>query len=122
MPDTMTEGTYQKGTSFTSANGSFHLVFQDDGNLVLSFGNHPFWNPRTGAGEVRDPGFQLTLNGGNLSIWSFAISPGGGSPIYDNNVSGNPGASLIVQDDGNLVIYNINKVSVWEAHTSALEA
>jgi hypothetical protein len=114
MTDTMSEGTYPLGTALTSANGSFRLAFQADGNLVLSYGDRPFWSSKTNEGT--EPGVQLILRNGVLSIRSLNGS------ICEYGKGGSPGAILVVQNDGNLVIYDANHSTVWQSNTSATAA
>jgi hypothetical protein len=135
MSNTLTEGTYQKGTSLTSKNGTFNLVFQSDGNLVLRCRNDantgftPFWQAGTGSGEMRNPGFQMLLTDGALEIFSAVNSPpaapgmSGGPAIWGKG--GNPStpkSTLVVQDDGNVVIYTPAMQPLWQSGTSAMEA
>jgi len=126
--NTMIEGIFQKGTSLMSLNGTFKLVFQGDGNLVLlcrndaNTGYTPFWQSGTGSGEVANPGFQLQLLNGGLAIYSFVESPGTNDPIWAKSGPGAaPKSVLIVQNDGNLVIYNPSMKAVWQSGTSAME-
>jgi hypothetical protein len=130
MTNTLTEAgsPFQKGTTITSLNGTFDMVFQNDGNLVLRCRNDantgwtPFWQSGTGSGEVPNAGFQMTLQNGSLAIWSFVESPGT-KPIWaKGGTNSAPHSTLMVQNDGNLVIYDPSMKALWQSGTSAMEA
>lgn len=97
------------GQSKTSSNGQYALVYQYDGNLVLSDNDTPVWHSDTAgtsAGEA-------TMQGdGNFVIYS------NGSPIRASNTDGNPGAWLAVQNDGNVVIYGPGGNPLWDRYNA----
>ena len=47
-----------------------------------------------------------------------AITPQG-TPYWDTATHGNPGSSLVMQDDGNLVVYNGANRALWASNTVA---
>jgi hypothetical protein len=79
--------------------GNWHtLVMQFDGNVVLYNGsNVPIWSTNTGGYAY--PTVLIMQSDGNMVLY------GSTGPLWASNTSGNPGAFLAVQDDGNLVIY-----------------
>lgn len=50
---------------------------------------------------------------GNLVSYTAA-----GTAVWSTNTAGNPGAYLVLHDDGNMVIYKGDK-SVWESGTAS---
>lgn len=93
------------GKQLRSTNGSYRLIQQTDGNLVLYKGRTPLWSSVTG----RHPGAYSTMQtDGNLVVYGKNRKP-----LWSSNTAGNPGAWLAVQDDGNLVIYGKNKKALW---------
>lgn len=86
-----------------SHNGTFQLILQEDGNLVLYIAdseaqlNRPIW----ASGTQNQPSDHCIMqDDGNLVIYDNA-----GNPLWNSGTQGNPGAFLFVQDDGNTVIY-----------------
>ncbi len=97
--------TLVPGQSLTSPTGRFTLVLQEDGNLVeIESGTGPVWASGTRGDNqvVLDPG-------GDLSVRS-ADAPS--DPAQWSTGTDAPGARLVVQDDGNIVLYAGSTV-VW---------
>lgn len=95
------------GQSLTSNNGCFQLVMQNDGNLVLyGKGGKAFWATGTTGKEVE---FAIMQGDGN-----FVLYAPGGRPTWATNPGnvGSAGFRLIVQDDGNAVVY-ANDRPIW---------
>jgi len=95
-------------TCINATNGRSHLCFQSDGNLVIY---NQYWRPIWSIGSVgtgRTCKFQwdgnLVVNGPNGNVWH-------------SGTWGNPASQLIVQDDGNVVIYRQGPVA-WNTHTN----
>ncbi len=87
------------GTSLSSPSGRFTLVYQPDGNLVLyrdAAGPQPTYQWDTETAE-RPAGRVLMQHDGNLVVYDPD-----GSPLWASGTDGHPGASLAIQDDGNL--------------------
>lgn len=100
--------------SVSSCSKSHSLVMQSDGNLVL-YNNRtgrPTWNSHTVTGK---PNLWATMdNRGTLTLidrdkFEFPFQVG---------VTGNEGASMAVQDDGNLVIYTKAGQPIWASGTA----
>lgn len=86
-----------RGEAIWSPSGEYQLVFQRDGNLVLSRHGTPLWASGTAGSEARECIMQTD---GNLVLYVP-----GHRPVWSSNTFGNPGSFLAVQDDGNVVIY-----------------
>ena len=96
-----------------SAGGRYSLIYQDDGNLVL-YDNVPdaprqsVWDTAT-DGEA---GSCIMQGDGNFALYDL-----GGKYVWDSGTQGNPGARLIVQDDGQLVIYRGDGSAIWSSRS-----
>ncbi|WP_190233754.1 hypothetical protein [Rhizobium sp. R339] len=105
-----------------SANGSYVLVMQTDGNLVLyqvagpppvansSFQGFPYWSSGTNIGvaarfEVQTDGNLVIYDGSDL-LWA-AYNTNNASPGY-----------LAVQVDANLVFYDTSGAAFWATNTA----
>jgi len=90
----------------SSPNGNYSLAYQSDGNLVLynNATGEPVWsNP----GPVGSPSAAIMQEDANFVVYS--------GTVWSTNTS-NPnhqGAYLVVQDDGNLVVYHLNGTPLW---------
>lgn len=108
---------------------SRRLIMQTDGNLVIYQGTTPVWSSNT-AGfsntvlRMQNDG-NLVIYTGQRAIWSSRdgilydkLLPG--QVISDNALleSGNRTYQLIMQADGNLVLYKKNQGAIWSTSTS----
>jgi hypothetical protein len=101
------------GQQLVSPNGSYRLVMQGDGNVVVYGPTGAIWNSGT-----RVAGTSLTMQSdGNL----VAYGPDG-RPVWNSGTFGNTGARVVMQDDGNLVIYRANGTAAWASKTAAAPA
>ncbi|MBN8552678.1 MAG: hypothetical protein J0L52_07270 [Caulobacterales bacterium] len=93
-----------------SANGRFHLIMQSDCNLVLYEGGRALW----ASGTVgRGQGCRAVMQGdGNFVVYSDAQAP-----LWASNTAGRSGASLRLEDSGNLQVLAGNR-SVWQSDTA----
>lgn len=95
----------------TSCSGSHSFVMQSDGNLVL-YNNRTgraTWSSQT-AGTYASAA--IMRPNGQLNVYLDGLVPAFSTPT-----PGNDGASLAVQDDGNVVIYAKNGRPVWSTGT-----
>jgi hypothetical protein len=106
-----------RGTCYqtmNSDNGSFKLIMQDDGNLVISdINNKVLWASYS--------------NGRGVGPYRLMMQPDGNLVIYDKNNSAiwntgtyNRGVGpyrLVMQDDANLVIYDANNGILWASNS-----
>ncbi|MFD1989999.1 hypothetical protein ACFSGI_08515 [Paenibacillus nicotianae] len=131
--------TLAKDQKLTSTNGRFNLVMQSDGNLVLyRDGGISMWSTNTDGKRYRwqDPisGYvitrmpqALTFNASSIRVtdqfrdytfWS-ANPQAWSNNYYQGKVpAGMVGEILVVQDDGNLVMYSSGgKGPMWASDT-----
>ena len=105
-----------QNSSVVSPNDLYHLIMQEDGNLVL----YRLTGSRD-QGQVRTPIWASHTNGqavsrcsmqtdGNLVIYNTE-----NRPIWASGTSGHKGSHLEVQDDGNAVIYTLDQTVIWSA-------
>ena len=107
VPNVLKSGQYLKpGQYRRSANGLYTLIMQTDGNAVLYKGRTALWASVTN----RKASSLIMQRDGNLVVVS------GRTVVWASNTAGNTGAFLAVQDDSNLVIYNIRNKPVWYRH------
>ncbi|WKD48962.1 hypothetical protein [Microbulbifer spongiae] len=109
----------QSGEYIRSPNGIYKLEMQWDGNLVLSddIVKMQLWSTGT-AGHPK-------LKDGNGFAEMFGQGAFGLRSELDTDINihwssqswGNPGAHLRVQDDGNMVVYNVSGQAVWVSDT-----
>ncbi|WP_344215780.1 hypothetical protein [Kribbella sancticallisti] len=100
----LTRGQYLKpGQYRRSPNGVYALVMQADGNLVLIKGRTAIWSSQT----YRKASTVVMQHDGNLAIIS------GRTPVWATNTAGSTGAYLAVQNESNLVMYNVRNKAVW---------
>lgn len=86
------------------------LAFQPDGNLVVyNPSGAALWNSATGnRGATRlslQPDGNLVIYAGTFAVWS-------------SSTPGNPGATLIIQADGNVVLYSVYGSVLWQTATT----
>jgi|GEM_PF-5326357 len=102
----------QKGQSLLSKNGDYELVMQSDGNFVLYSrdlgAQGAIWSTGTYKGCVGQ--YVAMGTDGNLVVY-------GSRPCWASNTQGHSGARLIVQDDGNTVIYDTANKAIWTSGT-----
>lgn len=100
--------------SLTSNNGCFRLIMQNDGNLVLyNKADTPLWATGTTGKEVN---FAIMQADGN-----FVLYGPDGHPVWAANPEnvGPAGFRLVVQDDGNTVVY-ANDRPTWVTNTGGI--
>jgi hypothetical protein len=100
-------GEYLKpGQYRRSPNGTYTLLMQTDGNAVLYKGRTALWASMTN----RKASSLIMQRDGNLVVVS------GRTPVWASNTGGSTSAYLAVQNDSNLVIYNVRNKAVWYRH------
>ena len=88
--------TLQPGWFLESGNGTYRVVMQGDGNLVLYHGGTALWSSRTNG----DGGASATMQGdGNLVVYYDGVAK------WNSGTAGFSGARLLLQNDSNLVVY-----------------
>jgi LGFP repeat len=102
----------QKGTEMYSGqtiysnNRMYRLTMQADGNLVLYKGTQATWASGTYGQTLKKCIFQTD---GNLVVYTNGA--GWDSKTWDR------GDYLALQDDGNMVIYDANRIAIWSTDT-----
>jgi hypothetical protein len=96
------------GQSWSSPNGSYALHYQGDGNLVLrrSSDGYAVWASGTNPGTAGT--FELQGDG-NMCLRVNGIE------YWTSNTWGNGAATLVVQDDGRLMLYSASGSAVWSS-------
>lgn len=98
------------GDKIRSTDFRFELIYQRDGNLVLSYGAQALWHSGT---YNTAPGRVMMQHDGHLVIYDA-----GGTPVWASGTAGHPNAWLLLQNDGNLVIYAAGGQPLWATNTS----
>lgn len=93
------------GTTVLSCNGSYKLVMQTDGNLVLYQGVRSLWSTGTNGTSAY---FAEMQTDGNFVLYDAL-----GNAKWASGTAGNPGAHLAIQNAGNLVIYSSSGTVLW---------
>jgi hypothetical protein len=99
---------FYRGTKVFSSDRNYYLIFQNDGNLVLSANNgDPIWSSGTdnkgSKAEFQNDGNLVVYDSYNRSVWS-------------SNTANKGVTKLTIQNDGNLVIYGSSS-PVWSSET-----
>jgi hypothetical protein len=97
--DTLQSGSrLQQSSTLRSKNRAYSLVIQSDCNLVLyNFEHRPLWSSGT-EGQGSNCYAEMQTDG-NLVVYADDRRP-----VWGAGTEGNPGATLVVQDDGNVVV------------------
>lgn len=100
-----------------STTGVYKLIFQVDGNLVLyKNGSQVIWAVNV-QNCIPTPNVAVRARfetDGNLSIYyALQNNPTQEFSVWSTNTQGHPNSRLIVQNDGNVVIYDSNNSVVW---------
>ncbi|MFY0577132.1 hypothetical protein ACN28S_24960 [Cystobacter fuscus] len=105
------------GQSMRSFDGRFTFTFQSDGNLVHKDAQGTvLWTSNTAGLQAKSAHMQ---GDGNFVLYT-TIEPTVGAAVWATNTGGRPGGSvfLLVQDDGNVVLYDSNGViPLWATNT-----
>jgi hypothetical protein len=97
-------GALLVGQQLQSNNGRYVLPMQNDGNLVLYAGPTAVWATNTWSLPVSlRPNHAIMQNDGNFVLYSPA-----NNPAWASGTDGHPGSRIVLQDDRNLVIYDLN--------------
>lgn len=99
------------GNEIVSANGTFSLTQQEDGNLVVYRQQHQaVWATGTNGKQVERCVMQTD---GNLVLYGPDDSP-----KWASNTQGNEGAYLVLNDNGTLTIVNSKGAIIWQSHAA----
>jgi hypothetical protein len=129
LGDRLTRGrVLGQGDSITSRNGNYKLVYQSDGNLVIYCPLRAIWASNTETNRVGGFGpddAELQYDG-NFVVYGMIHHLSFTGPSWDERkplwaTGTHAGDTLIMQDDGNLVLYSVksgvNTVS-WASNTA----
>jgi hypothetical protein len=121
MADRLNPGEHlTAGGSITSHNSRFTFTLQGDGNLVLYRSDGKYrWDTATNGRMVSHASMQTD---GNFVIFGKLPFMRLTGPIWATNTAGHPGAWLVVQDDGNVVIYDQGGSWLWDTNTNISRA
>jgi hypothetical protein len=105
------------GQSIHGSRSTYHLDMQTDGNLVL-YSTPGTSNYVWATWTQGHPGAFAVLQGtdGNLVVYP----PGGGAGLWASSTGGYTIHDLIVQNDGNLVMYLPDGMPAWDRHGAGL--
>lgn len=117
----------------TVGSGAKRLVLQGDGNLVLyASGGRPVWHTRTGGTDasefrIEDYGLIKLVNPGGKVRWhnntrSRALYRGKELRVGQILVANDLGYRLVLQGDGNLVLYRKGGSAKWSSRTNTGDA
>jgi len=103
-------GEFRTGQSWTAGDGKYVFQFDISGILTLRDieRNLLLWQ----SGTLNATRF-VVHEDGNLAIYL------GKDRLWASDTSGNPGAFLAVQDDGNVVLYSSTFAPLWSTNTSS---
>lgn len=102
------DASIRSGDWLESPNGAYRFVMQTDGNLVLYGPSGPLW-----ATYTRSDGAYLKTQGdGNLVIYTAD----GRGVVWASRTNGRGGATLVMQNDGNVVAYG-GGGAIWSTYT-----
>jgi hypothetical protein len=100
----------------TSCDGRFQLILQPDGNLVLYQNGTAYWQSATVGGKIA---YSFVMQGdGNAVLYGPSTTNPNPNPVWSTGTAGNPGATLVVQTDGNMVVYSSGGRALWNSHTA----
>jgi hypothetical protein len=105
-------GTLGMGQAVSSCDGRFTLTMQNGGDLALTWSGGLLWDD---AQDGHPDGVNLVMQwDGNLVSYYNEGSNGG--PIWNTGTSGNPGASMVLDNGGNLSVV-LNGTTLWQTST-----
>jgi hypothetical protein len=112
----MTDEVIHEGYYLQSQNGQYRLICQDDGNVVLyGPGDRVRWSTLTnGTGT---PPYRIVLQADR----DFVLDDSERALWKSNTYwPSHPGTIIVVQNDGNLVMYDVGGAPVWASNTAGV--
>ncbi|WP_139491674.1 lectin [Brevibacillus dissolubilis] len=97
-----------KYDALVSNNGKYALFIANGDLVLVSIDGRTLWH--TGTAGTSTSGLYMTPDGDCQLIWFDTY-------LFHTNTAGHPGAFLVVQDDGNLVVYTPEGVPLWNSGT-----
>ena len=109
----LVKGVLKKGSYLTSKNGKLKLILQKNGNLEILCGDYSVWSSKTYSTNIEElhfnSGGKLIIFNKDKSVAKRIMSP------WDDTYGAE---KLVLQDYGNLVIYNHNNQPLWSTGTN----
>lgn len=103
--------------SLSSCDGRYSLEMQDNGNLALCANDGGcLWASRTGPRGTSNGQFAAIMQeDGNFVVFELSTYRGllRGVRKWDSATNGHPEASLELQNDGNVVVYDVSDIPLW---------
>jgi hypothetical protein len=102
-----------------SANGTYRLIQQGDGNLVVYKGSDAVWSASTNGADR----WSVMQGDGNLVVYAGPSTSA--TPVWSSSTQGAAGSRLVMQNDGSLVVYSAGNVAMWSSgtgHTGASQS
>lgn len=104
----------KRGSSISSPNGKYRFTLQNDGNVVIYKGDAPIWALNRADIElikIQADGNIVGYDAGNKAQWSSG-----------SNGRGDNSSTLVMQDNGDLVLLKADKSVVWRSQTNGAMA
>ena len=98
-------GDFLTGTHPEKPSCSFKAIMQNDGNFVIYRGNKFIWQTKTNNNPGAKAEFRANGN--------FVLLGANNSAPFSTNTPNMNGKKLVMQGDGNLVIYNFSGRPIW---------
>jgi len=98
-------GQFLTGTHPEKPSCSFKAIMQNDGNFVIYRGNEAIWQTKTNNNPGAKAEFRANGN--------FVVLGANNSAPFSTNTPHMNGKKLVMQGDGNLVIYNFSGRPIW---------
>ena len=114
--------TLKVGEFIESTNG-YYAIMQADCNFVIYRSKHfvprnSLWSSGTSRNNCINP-ILINQNDGNVVIYNNGVINSNNAIWSTGTNSGTQCYSLVMQDDGNLVLYTSDFRAVWASNTSA---
>jgi hypothetical protein len=107
----------QLGAGDWLQNGSYRLVMQTDGNLVLYGPTGPLWATHTNSPAAANA-VLVNQGDGNLVVYTADRR----SALWASRTNGKGAGRLVMQSDGNVVLYNNTGQATWTTYTNGGES
>jgi hypothetical protein len=106
--------TMNPGDYLVSPNGTYQLIFQTDGNLVLYQGSAGSYTNAVWSTSTQGKGATTVVmqTDGNCVLYV------GTAAAWATNTAGNPGAYLAVQDSGILTVYTAANLVTYDSYNA----
>ena len=100
----------KNGDTIISQNNQYSLSMQSDNNLVLYKGTQSIWSTGTSGKGTQGTGYFNFQPDGNLVVYAST------GIIWSSGTSGSNATSLLLQQNGNLVLYSNIGAVVWSTN------